>query len=179
MNRRHRHRRTAAWLAALVAAPVIEVAVIVLVARAIGGWPTFALLVLEGAAGMWLVRREGTRSWDALRTALATGRMPAHEVADAALVLVGGILIMLPGFVSGLVGLLVVLPVTRPMSRTILQVVLARRLLAAAPGFGGPVVAGRTVPPSRSDGDSPGGRSAQDEVRGDGPDDDIIEGEIL
>ena len=64
--------------------PLLEVLVIIQVGRVIGGWPTLGLLLVESAFGAWLVRREGARAWEALRTALTTGRMPALELVDAA-----------------------------------------------------------------------------------------------
>ena len=80
--------------------PVVEIYVIVQVGQEIGALPTIALLIVESLIGAWLVRREGRRAWEALRTALTTGRLPGGELADAALVLVGGTLLLTPGFVS-------------------------------------------------------------------------------
>ncbi len=142
----------------LLVVPIVEVAVIIAVGRTVGGWPTFALLLLESALGAWLVRREGARSWMALSEALRTGRMPSRQLADAALVLVGGTLLLAPGFLTDIVGFLLILPVTRPLARRVLEGVVARRLL------GGLLV-------SRSD---PGPRPPGPE----GPDD-VVEGEVL
>ena len=65
--------------------------------------------------------------------------MPSREIADAVLVLVGGVLIMVPGFVTDLVGLLFLLPFTRPVARIWLEAVIARRVVSAVgewPGGG-------------------------------------------
>jgi UPF0716 protein FxsA len=152
-------RRRPRWLAVvfvlLLLVPVLEVAVIVAVGRAIGGWQTLLLLVAESMLGAWLVRREGARAWSALSTALNTGRMPSRQLADAALVLVGGTLLLTPGFVTDIVGFFFILPVTRPLARTMLEAAVARRL------FGGMF---------RGSGGGPGGA-------GGGPD--VIEGEVL
>ena len=78
-----------------------------------------------GLVGSWLWKREGIRAWRALSQAFESGRLPAGELTDAALVLVGGILLMLPGFLTDFVGLFFLVPVTRP---------LARRLIAALVG---------------------------------------------
>ena len=114
----------------LVVVPILEVSVLVAVGRAIGGWQTLALLLVESALGAWLVRREGSRAWVALVSALRTGRMPSRELTDAALVLVGGTLLLTPGFVSDVVGFAFVLPVTRPLARGLLVHLVERRLLA-------------------------------------------------
>ncbi|MGG5257094.1 FxsA family protein [Phycicoccus avicenniae] len=127
-------RRIVALVFVLV--PLLEVLTIVLVARAIGGLPTFLLLVLTSVLGAWVIRREGSRAWRALREAARSGRMPARELADGALVLVGGLLLVLPGFLTDVLGLLAVLPWTRPLARVWLEALVARRLLA--PFGGGP-----------------------------------------
>ena len=72
--------------------PIVEIYVIVQVGQEIGALPTIALLLIESAIGAWLVKREGYRAWAALKGAVETGRLPSRELADAALVLVGGTL---------------------------------------------------------------------------------------
>jgi len=151
-------RRRPRWLAVvfllLLVVPILEIAAIIAVGKVIGGWQTLVLLVLESLLGAWLVRREGARAWAALTTALNTGRMPSRQLADAALVLVGGTLLLTPGFLTDIVGFFFILPMTRPLARRALEAVVARKLLG---GMFGP--AGRGGGP------------------GEGPD--IIEGEIL
>jgi UPF0716 protein FxsA len=133
-GRRRGHRRGGSLVTVLVAllviVPIVEIAVLVAVGRAIGGWQTLALLLVESALGAWLVRREGARAWTALVGALRTGRMPSRELTDAALVLVGGTLLLTPGFVTDVVGFAFVLPVTRPLARGLLVHLVERRLLA-------------------------------------------------
>ncbi|MGN6301036.1 MAG: FxsA family protein [Angustibacter sp.] len=167
---RARGRRALTVLAvALLVVPIVEIAVIIAVGKAIGGWPTFLLLVAESALGAWLVRREGGRAWRGLREALATGRMPAGELADAALVLVGGTLLLTPGFVTDVAGFFFVLPVTRPIARRLLAGVVERRLLGASPwraswsgrttasgDAGADVIEGEVVEDDAPDDDPPG-----------------------
>ena len=111
--------------------PVVEIAVIVQVGQQIGVVPTIVLLLVESALGAWLVRREGRRAWDALRGAGATGRLPSRELADAGLVLVGGTLLLTPGFVTDVFGFFLILPFTRPLARKALAWFVARRATAA------------------------------------------------
>ena len=130
--------------------PIVEIAAIIAVGKVIGGWPTFLLLVAESALGAWLVRREGGKAWRALTTALSTGTMPSRQLADAALVLVGGTLLLTPGFVTDIVGFALILPFTRPVARKVLTAVVARRLVVVGndtrPGAGqGPVIRGEVV----------------------------------
>ena len=111
--------------------PVVEIYVIVQVGQEIGALPTIALLLFESAIGAWLVKREGRRAWLALKGAVGTGRLPSSELADAALVLVGGTLLLTPGFVTDIFGFFLVLPLTRPLARRALGWLVARRASAA------------------------------------------------
>jgi UPF0716 protein FxsA len=110
-----------------VALPIVEIYVIIQVGQAIGALPTVALLIVESILGGWLVKREGRRAWAALRTTLTTGRLPGRELLDAALVLVGGTLLLTPGFVTDVFGFFFVLPVTRPLARRLVTSAVARR----------------------------------------------------
>lgn len=112
----------------MLALALLELFVLLAVGRRIGpGW-TFLLVVALGVLGLWLLRHQGSRTWTALRTAVRSGEMPSRQIADAILVLVGGLLLLLPGFISDVVGLVLVLPVTRPLVRPVLQAGIARRV---------------------------------------------------
>jgi len=156
----------------LVVVPIVEVTVLVAVGRAIGAWQTLGLLLVESLLGAWLVRREGAHAWAALVTALRTGRMPSRELTDAALILVGGTLLLTPGFVTDVVGFAFVLPFTRRLARVLLVHLVERRLLAGlGPGgsFGGPFGAGprpgRTVRGTVIDPETrPGGEGGYDDT---------------
>ncbi len=117
---------------ALLVVPLLEILAIIQVGRVIGGWQTVALLLLLSTLGAWLVRREGSRTWDALRSALTSGQMPAAQLVDAALVLVGGVLLLAPGFLSDIVGFFFILPMTRAITGRWLQAIVERQLLARA-----------------------------------------------
>jgi UPF0716 protein FxsA len=154
---RRRPRWVGLLFVALLVVPLAELAVIIAVGRVIGGWQTLLLLLVESALGAWLVRHEGLRTWRALAAALQTGRMPSRELADAALVLVGGTLLLTPGFLTDVVGFFMILPPTRPIARRGLETVVSRRLLR---GFWGP------MPPGAGPPGGPGDASG-DTIRGD------------
>lgn len=139
-GRRPRPRWLSLVFLALLVVPIAEIAVIIGIGKVIGGWQTLVLLLLESALGAWLVRREGAKAWLALRTALQTGRMPSAELADAALVLVGGTLLLAPGFLTDVVGFVFILPVTRPLARRLLQRAVERRLLGGSGTIRGEVL---------------------------------------
>lgn len=121
------------WVLALlfVVVPVVEIYVLIQVGQTIGAWWTVLLLIADGFLGSFLVKREGGRAWKALQDALREHRMPARELADGALILIGGTLLLTPGFLSDLVGLFCVLPLTRPLARGALTRFIGRRLAMA------------------------------------------------
>ena len=128
-------RRGFPWallLVAFIVVPLVEIYVIIQIGQVIGAWWTILLLIADSILGSWLVKREGSRAWRALGTALQQGRMPARELADGILVLVGGLLMLTPGFVLDIVGVLCILPVTRPIGRRVLSGVISRRLVGVS-----------------------------------------------
>ena len=122
------------WLLALlfVVVPVLEIYVLIQVGQVIGAWWTVLLLIASGFAGSWLVKREGGRAWGALQEAIAQHRVPAKELADGALILIGGTLLLTPGFLSDIVGAFAILPFTRPVARAALTRVITRKFVAGA-----------------------------------------------
>jgi UPF0716 protein FxsA len=176
---RTRKRRFPWWLllVAFVAVPLIEIYVIIQIGQVIGAWWTILLLVADSILGSWLVKREGGRAWRALTSALQEGRMPARELADGVLILVGGTLMLTPGFVSDILGILCILPLTRPIGRRVLSGVISRRLVAAT--FG-PGVRGPGHNPGHNPGQSadqgPWTRQRPGPVN---PDDGVVQGEVI
>jgi UPF0716 protein FxsA len=155
MPERTYRRRRFPWgllLLASIAIPILEIYVIIQVGQVIGAWWTIVLLIADSVLGSWLLRLEGRRAWQALRVALAEGKMPARELADGILILVGGALMLSPGFVLDIVGLLAILPFTRPIGRRLLSGFISRRLVvfpgnARRPGPSDDVVQGDVVDP--------------------------------
>ncbi len=155
-----RRRGWLGWLlvVAFVVVPLVEIYVLIQVGQVIGPWWTILLLIADSILGGWLIRREGRKAWRALTYALNSGRMPAKELADGALILVGGTLMLTPGFVSDVLGILLILPVTRPIARRLLTTVVSRRLVAGFVGVRqGPRPDGRVVRGEVLDDDWPGG----------------------
>lgn len=105
---------------------VAEVWLLTAVASRITVFATLAILIAEAIVGAWLLRHEGSKAWRALLDAYGTGRLPSGQLADAALVLVGGILLILPGFFTDLIGLVCLIPATRPFARRVLGSLIAR-----------------------------------------------------
>jgi UPF0716 protein FxsA len=128
---------------------VVEVFVVILVARQIGVPWTVALILATSLLGAILLRQQGPRSWRAFRTDVQAGKPPGTSATEGVLALVGGILMLLPGFVTDVVGALLVLPPTRRVTGRVAQSVLTRRLgpATASSLFGPRTVRARTGPP--------------------------------
>jgi UPF0716 protein FxsA len=161
-------RRVPWWLLALlfIVLPVVEIFVLIQIGQVIGAWWTILLLIADGILGSWLMKREGTRALRALEQALDARRMPARELADGALILVGGTLLLTPGFVSDIAGLICVLPFTRPLVRGALVRFLTRRFLAPATA----TVAGGLFDPA-----GPGATRTRQRPGADG----VVQGEVI
>jgi UPF0716 protein FxsA len=122
--------------------PIAELYVIIQVGGSIGVGPTLALLLLDGILGAVLARSQSRAAWQRFNLALAEGRVPARETADGAMIIFGGALLLTPGFITDIVGLLLLLPPTRALIRRGLGRLARRRAYfhwrVAAPGDSGP-----------------------------------------
>ncbi len=114
----------------LLGVSVAEIYVLIQVGQAIGALPTVALLVLDSILGSALLRAQSRAVWRRFNTALAERRAPAREVADGALVMMGGALLISPGFVTDIAGVLMLVPPTRAVIRR----ALVRRLTRGVAG---------------------------------------------
>lgn len=110
----------------LLGMPVLELAVIVQVAGQIGVLETLVLLVAISVAGAWLLKQQGLATWRSLQVAMARGEVPTKEATDGALILFGGALLLTPGFVTDLFGLVLLLPPTRALVKSSFRKVFAR-----------------------------------------------------
>ncbi len=108
----------------LLVATVVELAVFIAVGHAIGVLATVGLLILTSLVGAALLRREGARTLGAFVEALRARRAPHRELLDGMLITAAGLLVVVPGFVSDFVGLLLLLPPIRALVR--------RRILRSA-----------------------------------------------
>jgi UPF0716 protein FxsA len=155
----------------LIAIPILEVWLLVKVGQQIGLLPTVLILIVEAIVGVLLMRHEGSRAWRALNDAFSNGKVPTGELADAALILVGGVLLILPGFLTDVIGFLFLLSWTRPVARKIIAFFVARRINR----LGIPVMRARLDTDNLIEGETVE-QSAASQRRPDGPT--IITGEI-
>lgn len=132
----------------LVVVPLVELWVIVEVGVRIGFIPTIALLIVVSLVGTSLVRREGMRVWRDFMGAIRSGEEPTREIVHGACVLAAGVLLLAPGFLSDIVGIVLLLP---PMRAVVARVALRRAhgtTTVIRATYSGPTVDPRGTPPS-------------------------------
>jgi UPF0716 protein FxsA len=137
-----------------IVVPIAELYVILQVGQAIGVVPTLILLLADAILGSLLLKHEGRSAWRRFNEALAARRFPGREVADGALIIVGGTLLLTPGFITDIFGLFLLLPPTRAVARRLLKRLTIGRfavVTTSTGGFGpfGPPGAGGSARPTR------------------------------
>ncbi len=108
--------------------PVIEVYLLIKVGSLIGAVPTVVLLLAISMVGAWLVRHQGFEIMRRIQSEMIQGRLPAAELLDGAMVLVGGVLLLTPGFFTDFLGLFFLIPFTRAIIKQFVGLWLQRRL---------------------------------------------------
>jgi UPF0716 protein FxsA len=141
------------WLlvvAAFIVIPLAELWVILTVGDAIGVIPTVLILLADSILGGLLLRAQGRGAWRRFVDALRTGRLPSRELADGLLIVVGGALLLTPGFLTDAAGLVLLIPPTRALVRHGLERTIASRLSVGLAGTGDPRHGAGPWPTSRA-----------------------------
>lgn len=121
-----------------IVVPIVELYVIIQVGEAIGVLPTLALLFLDAILGSLLLRHQGRSAWRRFNEALGQRRFPGKEVADGVLIVVGGTLLLAPGFITDVFGVLLLIPPTRAIARALLKrFTVGHFTVVGVPGAGG------------------------------------------
>lgn len=129
----------------LLVVPIVELYVLIRVGDVIGLIPTLLLLIGVSIAGTVLLKKEGVATWTRVQLALREGRMPTDEVTDGALILLGGALLLTPGFVTDVVGLALLFPPTRAGAKVFFRKALGFALVKRFPGASTAAATGRRV----------------------------------
>jgi UPF0716 protein FxsA len=129
--------------------PIAEIYVIIQVGELIGIWPTVALLVLDAVGGSMLLKHQGRGAWRRFNEALAQRRFPGREVVDGVLIVIGGTLLVTPGFITDVFGLFFLIPPTRALARALLRRFTVGRI--AVVGFPGSGPSGPSAGPRMRD----------------------------
>jgi UPF0716 protein FxsA len=121
-----------------IVVPIAELALLIEVGSLIGVWWTILLLLADAVLGSMLLRSQSRAAWRRFNEALAEGRVPHREVVDGVLVIFGGVLLLTPGFITDVFGLLFLFPPTRVLMRGLLVRRGAMRIVGAMPGTASP-----------------------------------------
>ncbi|HEX2052175.1 MAG TPA: FxsA family protein [Actinomycetota bacterium] len=100
-----------------IVVPILEIAVLIQVGQVIGVGPTILLLIGMSIAGGVLAKREGLAVWTRFRAAVGRGEIPSKEIVDGVLVLFGAALLLTPGFLTDILGMVLLIPVSRAAVR--------------------------------------------------------------
>lgn len=114
--------------------PILELAVIIQVGQSLGVLNTIGLLLVVGFAGAWLVKREGLGVWRRFHTQVRNGVVPTREIADGVLILFAGALLLTPGFLTDVLGLLLLVPPVRAAIRGAAMLRASRRVMRISRG---------------------------------------------
>ena len=128
----------AALIVLFIVVPLAELYVILQVGEAIGAVWTILLLAADSLLGALLLRSQGRTVWGRFNSTLSEGRMPHRELIDGVLVVFGGAFLITPGFLTDIVGLLLLIPPTRALIRRLVVRRLGRRISIGAVGADGP-----------------------------------------
>jgi len=128
----------------LLGVQLLDLLLLILLSRSFGFWQTLGGLFLVGLVGSALARREGGKVWRGFQASMAEGRPPEHGIIDGMLVLLGGVLLLLPGVLSDVLGLALFVPPLRRALARLLRGRISRELELrppahpfVAPRFGG------------------------------------------
>lgn len=119
-----------------VVIPIVELWVIIRVGSAIGFLNTLAIIIVVAVLGSWLVKREGLRVWRRFTESVSRGRVPTRELVDGVLILGAGALLLTPGFVTDVVGVLMLFPPTRAVIRSLVMRSVKKRTIVVRRGEG-------------------------------------------
>lgn len=117
----------------LLGLPLAEIAGFVVVGRALGLWATLGLVILTAVAGALLLRSQGLHILRQLSAESREGRLPGETLVDAAMIVVAGILLLLPGFITDIIGLALFIPFVRRLVWS----AIGRHIVIVSPSGGG------------------------------------------
>lgn len=124
-------------LVLFITIPLVELAVLLYAAQHTSWWLTLAMVIITGAAGTWLMRSQGWRTWSRLQAELAAGQLPTDSLLEAVLIFVAGALLITPGVLTDLVAIFLLIPPTRRLARRWLVGWLRSRFRLHTAGFRG------------------------------------------
>ncbi|MCA1032323.1 membrane protein FxsA [Bacillus timonensis] len=102
-------------LALIIIVPALEIGLLVLSGNTLGVWPTVLLIISTGVIGAWLAKKQGLETLRRAQDQMQYGQIPGNAILDGLCILVGGVVLLTPGFITDAIGFLLLVPVTRNM----------------------------------------------------------------
>ncbi|MDN4502523.1 FxsA family protein [Alteromonadaceae bacterium BrNp21-10] len=137
--------------------PIAEIALLINVGEQIGGWNTVGIVILTAAVGAYLVRQQGMATLFQAQTKMRAGQMPGQEMAEGLLLVIAGVLLVTPGFITDAFGFILTLPITRPLIAKVLlskmQVNMVNGMHGQQSGFHAQYQSTQSPPQSSQEGD--------------------------
>ncbi|MCC3356452.1 FxsA family protein [Bacillus sp. REN16] len=115
-------------LALIIIVPALEISVLIFSGKTIGVPLTFLLIILTGVLGAWLAKKQGIETIRRAQQQMDLGQVPGEAIMDGICILIGAILLLTPGYISDLTGLLLLLPVTRNSIKPVIANWIRRRI---------------------------------------------------
>ncbi|MCK1991824.1 FxsA family protein [Peribacillus muralis] len=116
------------FLLFIIAMPVVEIIVLLLSGKVIGFWPTLFLIIATGLIGAYLAKKQGMETWRKAQEQIRYGMMPGNEIIDGICIFIGAALLLSPGLISDIIGLILVFPPTRNLLKPIVIRFLMNRM---------------------------------------------------
>lgn len=116
----------------IIGVPIAELYVFVQMSHAIGFFSSLVVLAAVSVVGAWIVKRQGLRVWRRFNEQVRSGSVPSNEIADGALLLLSGALLLTPGFLTDALGVLLLLPPVRAIARRLMLRRSRRRKIVVA-----------------------------------------------
>ncbi|MFC5712758.1 FxsA family protein [Thalassorhabdus alkalitolerans] len=110
----------------LIIVPALEIGVLLLSGNYLGVWPTVLLVILTGVLGAWLAKREGLQTIRTAQLQMQQGEVPSNLILDGLCILVGGVVLLTPGFITDAIGFLLLIPFTRGYFKGVFQRVFSK-----------------------------------------------------
>jgi UPF0716 protein FxsA len=108
------------FISLFILVPAAELGVLLLSGKTIGIWPTILLLIVTGVLGSYLAKKQGINTIRKVQEQIQLGRLPGNEIVDGVCVLFGGLLLLSPGFLTDIMGLILLLPLSRNFVKPLL-----------------------------------------------------------
>jgi UPF0716 protein FxsA len=115
-------------LAFIIIIPAMEIGLLLLSGKTIGVWPTIALIILTGVLGAWLAKKEGAQALKLAQIQVQNGEIPNEVILDGLCILVGGVVLLTPGFITDAAGFFLLIPTTRTIAKAGLRKLISRMI---------------------------------------------------